>query len=134
MIYPAVADPPLTREQIREQGRERLRWGFAYAVSPFEYIDKESSHDPQAISNPKALVQRWSEYKKAVIVETGLYSKSWIPYYLPDGTLVTLLVLGLGFGKVLHYPLKEDIIKRVKKALDRDDEPQWYLFDDKSRF
>ncbi|KAF8596534.1 hypothetical protein BDV93DRAFT_514095 [Ceratobasidium sp. AG-I] len=132
--YPAVADPPLTREEIREQGRERLRWGFAYAVSPFEYVDKEWARDTSATRDPKAVIQRWSDYKKSVLAEAGLHSKSWIPYLLPDGSLVTLLVLGLGFGKVLHYPLRPGIIERVKEVLGTDDEPQWYLFNEESRF
>lgn len=84
--------------------------------------------------NAKALSHRWTIYQRDVLEEAGLHSRSWIPYYLPDGNLVSLLVLGLGFGKVLHKPLKPGIIEKVKKALGREDEPQWYLFDAKSRF
>ncbi|KAG8709895.1 hypothetical protein FRC08_017919 [Ceratobasidium sp. 394] len=134
MSYPPAADPPLSIEAIREQSRERLHWGFAYAVSSLAWMRTERDRQPEAYTDLRVLATAWTRYKKQVAAKLGLTPKSWRPYRLPDGKLMNLLVLGVGFGKVLHRPLEPGMIEAAREELGATEPPQWYLFDERSMY
>ncbi|KAG8746257.1 hypothetical protein FRC10_005506 [Ceratobasidium sp. 414] len=128
--YPPAADPPLSVEDIKQQSRERLHWGFAYAVSSLEWMNEEDDRQPDAYTDLRVLATAWTRYQKQVVAKLGLPPKSWRPYRLPDRKLVNLLVLGVGFGQVLHRPLKAGIIEAAREELGTTETPKWYLFDE----
>ncbi|CAE6435800.1 unnamed protein product [Rhizoctonia solani] len=132
IAYPDV--PPEKIVEIHKRSRLEPIHGYGFFIELMSAYNKEyplDSPNPSIHKNGNSF--KWMHSLQDRLVAAGVHSSYIADYptlpkyrvgnYCDEGWLV---VLGTGFGKKLHTPLVEGLVKRVQDIIGTDQRPSWF--------